>query len=382
MQQMKCPISRQCNACQLQNMNYEEQLAFKQRKARRHLEKFCEISPIMGMDFPYHYRNKAQFTFRKIKGGAIIAGIYQSKTQGIASTETCMLNPPAADAIAKTLCKLLKSFKISIYDPRSQAGYFRHVLIRSGQYSGEIMVVLVTTGTAFPKKTSFINALLREHPEISTVVLNVSHSDKMMLGEEEEVVFGKGYIEDTLCSKSFKISPRSFFQVNSIQTEKLYNAAIQGAALTGEEMVIDAYCGTGTISIIASDFVKSAVGVELVDSAVRDAVYNAEKNKVENCRFIRADAGSFMNGFSRENKKADAVFLDPPRAGCSRKFLLSLIGLAPKKIIYISCNVQTQERDLTFLTKRGYIATAIQPVDMFPHTNHVETCVLLSHKNS
>lgn len=240
-------------------------------------------------------------------------------------------------------------------------------------------MILVLGSFLFPSKNNFVKILRKLHPEITTLVINRNNRrTSQILGEEEKVVFGKGYIEDTLCSKTFRLSPRSFYQVNPIQTEVLYNKALQLAELTGKERIIDAYCGIGTISLIASPYVKEVIGVELNGEAVKDAILNAKQNDIHNVCFHKADAGQFMVGLAKENQSIDVVFMDPPRAGSDEPFLSSLLKLAPKKVVYISCNPQTLKRDLEYLTRHHYKVQAICPVDMFPHTAHVETVVLLS----
>lgn len=244
------------------------------------------------------------------------------------------------------------------------------------------MVVLVTSGPIFPAKNNFVKALRKEHPDITTIVHNINpYQTSLVLGERENVLYGTGKIEDELCGLTFRISPRSFYQINPVQTEVLYNTAMEYAGMTGSEKVIDAYCGTGTIGLVASKRAGEVIGVELNRDAVHDAIANAKRNGIKNVRFFCDDAGEFMLGMAQDGEKADIVFMDPPRAGSDECFLSSLVTLAPKKIVYISCNPETQQRDLRFLTKRGYKVEKIQPVDMFPHTNHVETVCLLVLRN-
>jgi 23S rRNA (uracil1939-C5)-methyltransferase len=257
-------------------------------------------------------------------------------------------------------------------------GFLRHVLVKRGFATNEIMVVLVTGVINFPSKNAFTKELLKIHPEITTIVQNVNNKfTSMILGDREEVLFGNGYIEDVLCGNRFRISPKSFYQINPVQTEVLYGKAIEFAELKGTERVIDAYCGIGTIGLIASKNVKELIGCEVNADAIKDAKINAKINNITNAKFICADAGEFMLRMKEAKEKADVVFMDPPRAGSDRKFLSSVIALSPEKIVYISCNPETQQRDLFYLTKNGYKVKKIQPVDMFPYTNHVETVVLL-----
>ncbi len=373
-----CPVSRKCGGCQLMNMTYEEQLAFKQSKVIKLLGNFHRVNKIIGMNNPFHYRNKVQAAFGRTRSGEIISGVYQSSTHNIVKTDKCLIEDDKADEIILTIRKLVKSFKLTVFDERNQRGFLRHVLVKHGFSTGEIMVVLVTGTSNFPSKNNFINELLKLHPEITTIVQNVNNKyTSMVLGDKETVLYGKGYIEDILCGCTFRISPKSFYQINPIQTEILYNKAIDFAELSGKERVIDAYCGIGTIGIVASKKAGEVIGCELNPDAVRDAKVNAKINDIKNIQFICADAGEFMLSLKEQGEKCDVLFMDPPRAGSDKKFLSSAIALMPEKIVYISCNPETQQRDLTYLTRNGYKVKKIQPVDMFPYTNHVESIALL-----
>ncbi len=360
-------------------MCYEDQLKFKQSKVNKLLSQYHRVKPIIGMENSEHYRNKVQAAFTRTRSGEIISGVYQSSTHNVVKIDSCLIEDEKADEIIVTVRKLVKSFKLTVFDEKNMRGFLRHVLVKRGFKTGEIMVVLVTGTPMFPSKTAFVKALLKEHPEITTVVQNVNPKfTSMVLGERETVLFGKGYIEDVLCGCTFRISPKSFYQINPVQTEILYGKAMEFAALSGDETVIDAYCGIGTIGLVAAKKARLVIGAELNADAVRDAKVNAKLNNAENVEFICADAGEFMIEMVNEKQKCDVVFMDPPRAGSDRNFLLSLVALSPKKVVYISCNPETQQRDLYFLTKNGYKVTNIQPVDMFPNTNHVETVCLLS----
>ncbi len=373
-----CPVSRKCGGCQLMNMTYEEQLAFKQSKVIKLLGNFHRDNKIIGMNNSFHYRNKVQAAFGRTRNGEIISGVYQSSTHNIVKTDKCLIEDDKADEIILTIRKLVKSFKLTVFDERNQRGFLRHVLVKHGFSTGEIMVVLVTGTSNFPSKNNFISELLKLHPEITTIVQNVNNKyTSMVLGDKETVLYGKGYIEDILCGCTFRISPKSFYQINPIQTEILYNKAIDFAELNGKERVIDAYCGIGTIGIVASKKAGEVIGCEQNPDAVRDAKVNAKINDIKNIQFICADAGEFMLSLKEQGEKCDVLFMDPPRAGSDKKFLSSAVALMPEKIVYISCNPETQQRDLTYLTRNGYKVKKIQPVDMFPYTNHVECCVLL-----
>ena len=376
-----CPLYKKCGGCQLQNLTYEQQLRYKQVKCIRLLGKFCRVGEIIGMENPYHYRNKVQAAFALDRHSNIISGVYQSSSHKIVPVTVCMTEDEKADEIIGTIRRLLKNFKLRPYNEDTGRGFLRHVLVKRGFKSGQIMVVLVTGTRDFPKKKDFVATLLKIHPEITTVVQNVNNQKtSMVLGNRSEVLFGDGYITEQLGDFSFRISPKAFYQINPIQTEVLYNTTLEFAGLTGKETVIDAYCGTGTIGIFASPKAKKVVGVELNPDAVKDACVNAKLNSAENTEFYNADAGEFLADAASSNEKYDVVIMDPPRSGSTVKFLKSVVKLAPKTVVYVSCNPETLARDLMFLVRNGYKVKKIQPVDMFPHTNHVETVVLLSHK--
>ena len=379
---LKCPLYKKCGGCQLQNLSYEEQLKWKQRRAERLLGEFGRVNPIIGMEKPYHYRNKVQAAFSTDRNGKIISGVYQSGTHSIVCVDSCLTEDVKADSIIVTVRKLLKSFKIPAYNERTGSGILRHVLVKRGFKTNQIMVVLVTSGPIFPAKNNFVKALLKQHTEITTIIHNINpYRTSLVLGDREQVLYGKGKIEDVLCGLTFRSSARSFYQINPVQTEVLYNTAMKYAQFTGKEKVIDAYCGIGTIGMVASKTAGEVIGVELNKDAVRDAISNAKRNEVKNISFFCADAGDFMRAMADENEKADVVLMDPPRAGSDEQFLSSLLTLSPNRVVYISCNPETQQRDLRYLSKHGYKVDNIQPVDMFPHTNHIETVVSLYKKN-
>ncbi|MEE0419231.1 MAG: 23S rRNA (uracil(1939)-C(5))-methyltransferase RlmD [Lachnospiraceae bacterium] len=380
-QQRFCANAKKCGGCQYQGVPYQEQLKKKQKQVEALLKKFVKISPIIGMEEPYFYRNKVHAVFDRDRKGNIISGIYEAKSHRVVPIDECLIEDEKSQEIIRTIRKMLKSFKIKTYDEDTGYGLLRHVLVRRGFRTDEVMVVLVIGSPIFPSKNNFVKALRRVHPEISTVVLNINdRHTSMVLGEREIVIYGKGFIRDTLCGRTFRISPKSFYQVNPVQTEVLYNEAVRFAGLTGRERVIDAYCGIGTISLIAASKAKEVIGVELNKDAVRDARINARENKITNVQFRQGDAGQFMEAMAAAGERADVVFMDPPRAGSDEKFLSSLIKLCPGKVVYISCNPETLARDLEYLTKKGYGVKRVQPVDMFSFTVHVETAVLLTRK--
>ncbi len=373
-----CPLAKKCGGCQLQNMSYDRQLKWKQARCEILLKKFGKVNKIIGMENPYHYRNKVQAAFGRTKSGKIISGVYQSGSHRIVSVDSCMTEDEIADKIIVDIRNMLPKFKIWTYDEDKGTGFLRHVLVKRGFSSGEVMVVLVGASGYFPSKKNFTAALLKMHPEITTVVFNINPKDtNLVLGDREEVLYGNGYIEDTLCGCVFRISPKSFYQINPIQTEKLYGKAMELAGLDGSTKVLDAYCGIGTIGLVAAKTAGNVIGVELNPDAVKDAISNAKRNNAKNARFYCADAGDFMQALAEEGERFDVVFMDPPRSGSSKKFIDSLAVANPKRVVYISCNPETLARDLLLLSKKGYKVQKIQPVDMFPHTNHIECVVQL-----
>ena len=378
--QRECPLARKCGGCQMQNLSYADQLAWKQNRVEHLIGRFCPVEPIRGMENPYYYRNKVQAAFGIDSRRKIISGVYQSSSHRIVPVDSCMIEDKIADAIIVTIRKMMPDFKMLAYDERTGTGFLRHVLVKRGFSTGQVMVVLVAASPIFKHQKPFVAKLLEKHPEITTVIFNVNDRfTSLVLGQREKVLYGKGYIEDTLCGKTFRISAKSFYQINPVQTEVLYSTAVEYAGLTGEETVLDAYCGTGTIGLIASDRAKQVLGVELNRDAVQDAIANARANNVTNCWFTAADAGEYMVSMARQKQKVDAVFMDPPRAGSDEAFLNSVLTLAPKRVVYVSCNPETLARDLDILCRGGYEARIAQPVDMFPHTNHVECVVALEY---
>lgn len=397
-----CPYAKKCGGCDYQGMSYEQQLQEKQTYVRKNIGDYCKVLPIIGMENPYHYRNKVHAVFdverrgkhanggRRTAGnghakaapGGVISGVYKAGTHEVINIDSCEIEDELSSAIIRDIRGLLHSFKIKTYDEDTGYGLLRHVLVRRGFHSGEVMVVLVLGSPILPSKNNFVKALRKLHPEITTVVVNINDKQtSMVLGEKETVIYGKGYIEDTLCGCTFRISPKSFYQVNPVQTEKLYNLAIELAGLTGKETVLDAYCGIGTIGIIASRKAGQVIGVELNQDAVRDAVNNAKLNQISNIRFYCNDAGQFMVNMAERGDRADVVIMDPPRSGSTEKFMDSIKKMGADKVVYISCNPETLARDLRYMKKLGYrVDGNAVGVDMFAETYHVECVVKLERK--
>ena len=375
----KCKVWKKCGGCQFQGVPYTEQIKIKQKNMNKLLKKYGNVKPIIGMENPFYYRNKVHAVFDRDKKGNIICGTYEAGTHRVVPVEECMIEDKTSQEIIRAIRDMLKSFRIKTYDEDTGYGLLRHILVRRGFSTDEIMVVLVVASPIFPSKNNFVKALRKKFPQISTVVLNVNDKKtSMVLGERDIVLYGKGFIRDRLCGCTFRISPQSFYQVNPVQTELLYKTAIEYAGLGRKERVIDAYCGIGTIGLVAAGKAREVIGIELNKNAVRDAIVNARENKITNARFYQGDAGEFMEGMVSEGERADVVFMDPPRTGSTEKFLTSMVKLGPSRIVYISCGPDTLARDLEFLTNHGYVTRKIQPVDMFSFTEHCEVVCLLT----
>lgn len=380
-----CPSFEKCGGCALMHLSYQGQLEYKRKKVHDALTRIggfkdIDVNMTVGMDDPYKYRNKVQVPLKMLKG-KIVSGFYKEKSHDIVPVENCYIEDERAEKILKDIRLLIKKFKLKPYDEDKRTGIFRHVLIRTSHYFEEIMVTLVTTVDAFPGRNDFIKELKKMHPEITTITQNINSRDtNVILGEKERILKGPGFIKDSLNGILFKISPKSFYQVNPVQTEKLYNLAIEAASISKDDLLLDAYCGIGTISLIASKKAKFVHGVEIEPSAIQDAIKNAKNNNIENAYFYEGDAGEFIVNQQRNNINYDVVIMDPPRKGSTETFLNCLIKTSPKKIVYVSCDPATLARDLKYL-KDYYEIKSVTPVDMFPQTFHVETVVLLCRKD-
>ena len=375
----RCPWSGRCGGCTMIDVPYEDQIREKQKVVEELIGDFGPVEPFIKMKNPGRYRNKVTSICGIDSHKKPICGVFRERSHEIIPVKTCLIQDRRADAIVQSVFSLFPSFKMKVYDERTGYGMVKAIQVRCARATGQIMVTLVTSGPAFPSRKNFVDALLKLEPSITTIVQNINDRDTtMVLGTREKVLYGNGYIEDTLLGKTFRLSSRSFYQVNSIQTEKLYNIAIDMAGLSGKERVLDAYCGIGTIGICASDKAKEVIGVELNEDAAADAQENARLNHADNVTIYADDAGQFMTEMAQKKEPVDVLFMDPPRSGASFDFLQSALILAPKKIVYISCNPETLADNLSYLTDGGYVMKKAVPVDMFPYTESMETVCLLS----
>ena len=380
---MDCKLyAKGCGGCPLLGVEYSAQLKQKEDKVRALLGKYGPVRPIRGMEHPWHYRNKVISTFAPGPGGRLVSGIYAAGTHKVLPVEECLLQDTQLDKTMQAVRAAASACHYTPYQEDKGTGLLRHCLLRRGFATGQIMVVLVTGQPVLPGAKNFVRALLAEAEQrgvtVNTVVQNYNpRHTSAVLGDTEKVLYGKGFILDELCGKRYAISPRSFYQVNPVQTEVLYNLAVEAAGLTGAETVLDAYCGIGTIGLTASGQARRVVGVDVNADAIRDAIGNARHNQVQNARFFAADATRWIAEAADGGQWADVVLMDPPREGSTPAFLESVAKMGPRRVVYVSCNPETMARDLALLTRRGYRAEYFIPVDMFPHTEHIETVARL-----
>ncbi len=395
--EQKCPIARACGGCQLQSMRYEKQLEFKQRKVWNNLKRIgtlpvelvgCDgevpdghipVYPTIGMENPWRYRNKAQLPIGLDKNGHLVAGFYAGRTHCIVPQEDCLIANELNRDILKLVLEFMEEFHIRPYNEETHEGLARHILIRVGYHTGEVMVCLVINGRTLPHSHELVSRLLLV-PGMKSICLNVNRErTNVILGKEIINLYGEGYIRDRIGDITFQISPRSFFQVNPIQTERLYEKALEYAHLSGNETVWDIYCGIGTISLFLAKKAKLVRGVEIVPEAIEDARKNAKQNGIDNAEFYDGKAEDVLPTiYEREHSPADVIVLDPPRKGCDEAVLETIVKMAPKRVVYVSCDSATLARDLKWLAARGYETKCVQPVDMFGQGGHVECVVLMS----
>ncbi len=382
---LSCPVAHRCGGCEWLGMPYEKQLEMKQETVEELFAGLkCDIDPIVGMDKPVHYRNKVQLPFapgHDVGGGreSVRWGIFERGTHHIVGTRRCLVEDARARPIIAFVADMLPRFNIKPYNERTGDGLIRYVLVRTAHHTGQIMVTLVCNGLRLPSEERVVEALTDKFPAITTIVLNTNKEQtSVILGKQERVLYGRGYIEDDICGCRFRISSTSFYQTNPVQAEKLYRMAIELADLRPSDHFGDAYCGTGTIGIAAAKASGAhLLGVERNPDAVDDARENAEANGIEDATFVVGDAGSVFARMARAGESLDVVFMDPPRAGASQAFLANLSRLSPRRVVYISCNPRSQLNDIFQMRRNGYRVTRVVPVDLFPHTDHIETIVLL-----
>ena len=381
-----CLSARQCGGCQLQAVSYEEQKVFKEKKLRGHLERiggFTEfpMEPLIGMDDPYHYRNKAQFPVGRNKEGRIVTGFYAGRTHAIIENRDCALGIPQNKDVLDRVIAHMEKYNIAPYDEATGKGLVRHIFVRYGFFTGELMVCLIINGQDLPHQRELVEKLC-EIPGMTSISLNMNKKrSNVILGDKVKTIWGEDYITDKIGDISYEISPLSFFQVNPKQTWKLYSKALEYADLHGEETVWDLYCGIGTISLFLAQKAKFVRGVEIVPAAIEDAKRNAQINHIENVEFFVGKAEEVLpREYEKNGVYADVIVVDPPRKGCDEMLLKTILKMQPKRVVYVSCDSATLARDLRFLCDNGYELKKVCGVDQFPQTVHVETVVLLSHK--
>ncbi|MGE5474193.1 MAG: 23S rRNA (uracil(1939)-C(5))-methyltransferase RlmD [Ignavibacteriales bacterium] len=378
-----CSVFNRCGGCHLQHKSYDAQLRFKTKIVRDAIQRIgglgdIQIKDTIGMEDPWNYRNKAQYPVGVIDGNMVF-GFYASRTHEIIQGQDCIIQDKKSYEIAKNVVEFFKENRISAYDEKTGKGLIRHIIIRTGLNTGEIMLVVVANGENLPKNKEFVDYMKSKNPQITSIILNINKKNtNVILGYANKVLAGRDYIMEKLGEYTFKISPLSFFQVNPIQTEILYGKAVEYAGLTGKETVFDLYSGIGTISLFLSGKAKKVYGIEVVEPAVENARENAKINGVNNAEFLCGEVEKVMPELYAKGETANVVVLDPPRKGCEKVLIDTVVEMGPERIVYVSCNPSTLARDLKVFAEKGYKVKEIQPVDMFPQTYHVECCVLLA----
>ena len=377
-----CPIYRQCGGCQLQHLTYEGQLKAKEKMVREIMARIGKlpdvpVHPVLGMTEPWNYRNKAQVPVGEMEGG-LVAGFYAKRSHEIINMDECLIQVTENDDTIRTVKKICEKYRVRAYDERNHKGLLRHIMVRHGQVTGEIMVVLVTRTPELPHAREIIKDIIDAVPGVKSIIQNVnSLKTNVILGSKTNVLWGAEVIYDYIGDVKFAISPRSFYQVNPTQTKVLYDKTLEYANLSGNETVIDAYCGIGTISLFLAQKAKKVYGVEIVPEAIEDAKQNAELNGITNVDFAVGSAETVIPAWYEEGITADVLVVDPPRKGCDENLLNTIAEMKPKKVVYVSCNPATLARDLMYLEEHGYKTVEVQPVDMFPQTMHVESVARL-----
>ena len=373
---------KDCGGCQIQELDYQEQLNIKTNEVKQVISRIGKLEdvvvhPALGMEEPFRYRNKAQFPIQKVDGSPVI-GFYKKKSHDIIPTDQCIIQHDVNDKIIKIIKTYIRAYKVSVYDEKTHTGVLRHLVTKVGFASKEVMVVLVANGRKLPYLNELASVLKENIPGFKTLVVNVNREKtNVILGNENRVIYGDGKINDNIGDLVFEISPLSFFQVNPVQTEVLYNKALEYANLGENDTVFDIYCGIGTISLFLAQKAKKVYGIEIVEEAIKDAKRNAEINNLDNVEFYVGKAEDVVPKMYKQGKRANVVVVDPPRKGCDEKVLDTIVSMQPDRVVYVSCNPSTLARDLAYLNEKGYKSLEVQPVDMFPHSVHIENVALI-----
>ena len=376
---------KDCGGCQIQELDYQEQLNIKTNEVKQVISRIGKLEdvvvhPALGMEEPFRYRNKAQFPIQKVDGSPVI-GFYKKKSHDIIPTDQCIIQHDVNDKIIKIIKTYIRAYKVSVYDEKTHTGVLRHLVTKVGFTSKEVVVVLVANGRKLPYLNELASVLKENIPGFKTLVVNVNREKtNVILGNENRVIYGDGKINDNIGDLVFEISPLSFFQVNPVQTEVLYNKALEYAALGENDTVFDIYCGIGTISLFLAQRAKKVYGIEIVEEAIKDAKRNAEINNLDNVEFYVGKAEDVVPEMYKQGKRANVVVVDPPRKGCDEKVLDTIVSMQPDRVVYVSCNPSTLARDLAYLNEKGYKSLEVQPVDMFPHSVHIENVALIVKK--
>jgi len=384
-QEVDCTTYKRCGGCNMRHIKYEETLEMKQNAVQslvnKTLKNKIQVKPTIGMKNPLYYRNKAQYPLGINKNGEPVIGVFANRTHEVIPMEKCLIQNPISEEIAKTVLEFIKKNKISVYNEKTIKGLFRHIVIKVGIKTNEVMCILVINGKQIPKENELVEILTKKYPNIKTIVKNINTKNtNVILGKESINIYGNGYIEDKLGEYTFKISPLSFYQVNPIQAEKLYNIGVDAAKITKNDTVFDLYCGIGTISLFMAKYAKKVYGVEIVEQAIEDAKKNAKINNVNNTKFIAGDTEIILDDLiNNKNIVSDVIMVDPPRKGLDNKSIDNILKIKPDRFVYISCNPATLVRDLAKF-EEIYDVKEIQPVDMFPFTGHVECVAVLNLK--
>ena len=385
--ELDCTTYQRCGGCNLRHINYNKTLTIKQNLVQNLVNKYLKnkinVKKTIGMENPYYYRNKAQYPVGKDKNGNIVMGVFANRTHDIIPIDNCFIQNKDTQNLAKFILRFIKENNISVYNEENQKGLVRHIVTKIGLKTNEIMCIIVINGSKIPKEKELIKSIIEKFPNVKTIVKNINNKNtNVIMGEKNEIIYGNGYIKDILGKYKFKISPHSFYQVNPIQAEKLYNIAIKATNITKDDIVFDLYCGIGTISVFMAKYAKKVYGVEIVEQAIEDANENARINNIDNIEFITGNTEFILDDLiNKKNIIPNVLMVDPPRKGLDNKTIDNILKIKPSRFIYISCNPSTLIRDLSKFEEK-YELKEVQPVDMFPFTSNVECCSVLYLKDS